>query len=257
MTPEDQADYERFKKLLDRLGKAIIMSAETETSEIIRRRLFEWGGLPDDAKKTAAAYADWVQDHRPQVPNWFPVDHATEAFTATYPFHPTLLSVFERKWQSLPRFQRTRGILRLLALWVSYAYQRGLSRALTRTPSSPWAPPRSTTRCSAPPSSSSSASRSSRAPSRPTSAARRTPTPCGSTTRRPRRSRRHGSTRRWRRRSSSSRTAAGSKAEATLPEIRLAVAEPDLDIGNVETVLEALSTTCYYLSAERTATGSA
>ena len=41
------------------------------------------------------------------------------------------------------------------------------------------------------------------------------------------------------------------KAEATLPEIRLAVAEPDLDVGNVETALEALSTTCYYLSAEK------
>ena len=41
------------------------------------------------------------------------------------------------------------------------------------------------------------------------------------------------------------------KAEATLPEIRLAVAEPDLDIGNVETALEALSTACYYLSADK------
>ena len=34
-----------------------------------------------------------------------------------------MLSVFERKWQSLPRFQRTRGVLRLLALWVAHAYQ--------------------------------------------------------------------------------------------------------------------------------------
>jgi hypothetical protein len=41
------------------------------------------------------------------------------------------------------------------------------------------------------------------------------------------------------------------KADATLPEIRLAAAEPDLDIGNVETALEALSTSCYYLSAEK------
>src|SRR5207244_9619926 len=40
-------------------------------------------------------------------------------------------------------------------------------------------------------------------------------------------------------------------AEATLPEIRLAVAEPDMDVGNIETSLEALSTTCYYLSAEK------
>ena len=38
-------------------------------------------------------------------------------------FHPAVLRVFEQKWQSLPRFQRTRGVLRMLALWVSHAYQ--------------------------------------------------------------------------------------------------------------------------------------
>ncbi len=42
-----------------------------------------------------------------------------------------------------------------------------------------------------------------------------------------------------------------SKTEATLPEIRLAVAEPDIEIGNIETVLETLSTTCYFLSSEK------
>ena len=38
------------------------------------------------------------------------------------------------------------------------------------------------------------------------------------------------------------------KAEATVPEIRLAVAEPGLDIGNIETVLETMGTSCYYLT---------
>src|SRR6266852_2187476 len=42
MSADDQSDYERFKKLLDRVGKAVVMSAESENSEIIRRRLFEW-----------------------------------------------------------------------------------------------------------------------------------------------------------------------------------------------------------------------
>ena len=37
------------------------------------------------------------------------------------------------------------------------------------------------------------------------------------------------------------------RTEATLPEIRLAVAEPTLEIANVETVLDELSTSCYYL----------
>ena len=130
MNAEDQSDYERFKKLLDRLGKAVIMSAEAETSEIIRRRLFDWDGtLDDDARKTVATYAEWVVDHRQQVPAWFPIDKARETFEATYPFHPMVLSVFERKWQALPRFQQTRGVLRLLALWVSRAYQAGYKGA--------------------------------------------------------------------------------------------------------------------------------
>src|SRR5262249_47123923 len=104
MNAEDVADFQRLDKLLDRLGKAVMMSAEAETSEIIRRRLFEWEGVPGDARKTAAAYAEWVVSHRQQVPNWFPFDHAREAFAATYPFHPLALSVFERKWIALPRF---------------------------------------------------------------------------------------------------------------------------------------------------------
>jgi|GEM_PF-5281769 len=125
MSADDQADYDRFKKLLDRLGKAVIMSAEAETSEIIRRRLFQWNGLPKEADRTIAALADWCVEHRNQIPGWFPVDSAREAFEATYPFHPVVLSVFERKWQQLPRRQQTRGILRLLALWVSKAYSEG------------------------------------------------------------------------------------------------------------------------------------
>ena len=50
MGAEDHADYERFKKMLDRLGKAIVTAAEAETSEIIRRRLFEWGGLSPEGR---------------------------------------------------------------------------------------------------------------------------------------------------------------------------------------------------------------
>ncbi|MGH9328291.1 MAG: helicase-related protein, partial [Terriglobia bacterium] len=135
MSADDQSDYERFKKLLDRVGKAVIMSAESETSEIIRRRLFEWDEnavtadgrvlLKRDAIGTCNEFGDWVKDHRQQVPEQFNFDGAREAFAATYPFHPCVLSVFERKWQGLPRFQQTRGILRLLALWVSHAFQDG------------------------------------------------------------------------------------------------------------------------------------
>ncbi|MER8395423.1 DUF499 domain-containing protein [Mesorhizobium sp. M1340] len=250
MTPEDEADFQRFEKLLDRLGKAMIMSAASETSEIIRRRLFEWGGLPDDAKKTAAEYADWVQTHRTQIPNWFPVDHAKDAFSATYPFHPALLSVFERKWQALPRFQQTRGVLRLLALWVANAYQAGFTGAhkdpLIGMGTAPLDDPLfrsaifeqlggaklegavTTDICG-----------------KKDSHAFRLDKESVDTIRKARLHQKVATTIFF------ESNGGQAKAEATLPEIRLAVAEPDLDVGNVETALEALSTTCYYLSAEK------
>ena len=80
------------------------------------------GMAPFDLRssKTVGEYAEWMTAHRHQLPSWFPVDNAREALAASYPFHPSVLSVFERKWQALPRFQQTRGILRLLALWVSH-----------------------------------------------------------------------------------------------------------------------------------------
>jgi len=128
MNAEDQADYDRFKKLLDRLGKPMFMSAETETNEIIRRRLFDWNVLPEDAKRTIGEYVTWLEEHKTQVN--FNVENARSEFEASYPFHPAVLSLFERKWQSLPRFQQTRGILRLLALWVSKVYSEGYKKTI-------------------------------------------------------------------------------------------------------------------------------
>lgn len=124
MTPEDEAEFQRLSQLLDRLSKAVLLSEKTEIAEIVRRRLFEEVGNPKEIVVTAKAYADWVRQHRTQLPEWLPIDQAEQIFRATYPLHPAVLSVFERKWQSLPRFQRTRAILRLLSLWVTHAWQR-------------------------------------------------------------------------------------------------------------------------------------
>jgi hypothetical protein len=41
------------------------------------------------------------------------------------------------------------------------------------------------------------------------------------------------------------------RTEATIPEIRLAVGCPELDLGNIETALDALTERCYYLTVER------
>jgi hypothetical protein len=41
------------------------------------------------------------------------------------------------------------------------------------------------------------------------------------------------------------------RGDASVPEARLAVAEPGLDIGNVETVLEGLASSCYFLTVDK------
>ncbi|MEI6786486.1 MAG: DUF499 domain-containing protein, partial [Verrucomicrobiota bacterium] len=259
MTTEDAADFTRFKKMLDRLGKPIIMSAEHETSEIIRRRLFEWDDravtadgkviLPKDALDTCAEYADWVVENRQQLPAWFPLDSARDAFAATYPFHPTLISVFERKWQELQRFQQTRGVLRLLALWVSNAYAQGFKGghkdALIGIGSAPMDESLfrtavfeqlgenklegavTTDICG-----------------KKDSHALRLDAEADETTRKARLHRKIATVILF------ESNGGQAKGEATQPEIRLAVAKPEIEIGHIEPALEALTEACFYLTVE-------
>jgi len=260
MTAEDQSDYERLKKMLDRVGKAVIMSAEAETSEIIRRRLFEWDPravsqngtvlLTRDAINTCNEYADWILDHRQQLPGWFPVDTAREAFAATYPFHPSLLSVFERKWQALPRFQQTRGILRLLALWIARAYQDGYKGAHRDPLIGLGSAPLDDSLFRAAAFEQLGESRlegvvTTDICGKKDSFALRLDKEAVDTVKKTRLHQKIAT-------SIFFESNGGQlRAEATVPEIRLAVAEPGLDIGNIETALEELESSCYFLSTER------
>ncbi len=250
MTAEDQSDYERLKKVLDRLGKAVIMSAEQETSEIIRRRLFEWYGLPDDAKRTASEYAEWSAEHKTQVPSWFAADSAREAILASYPFHPTVLSVFDRKWRALPRFQQTRGILRLLALWVSRAYHDGFQGAHKDPLITLGTAPLEDSFFRPAVLEQLGESRLEGAittdiAGKKDAHALRLDAEAVESIRKGRLHRKVATTIFF------ESNGGQARAEATLPEIRLAVAEPGLDIGNVETAVEALASACYYLAAEK------
>jgi hypothetical protein len=258
-TAEDEADEQRFKKMLDRLGKAVMMSAETETAEIIRRRLFEWDAraltqdgrvlLTQDAIETCKDYADWVVAHRLQLPSWFNADSAFEAFQATYPFHPTVLSVFERKWQVLPRFQRTRGVLRLLALWVARAYQDGYKGAQKDALIGLGTAPLDDANFRAAVFEQLGEGRLEGAVTtdicgKKESHAVRQDDEAVETIRKARLHRKAAGAIFF---ESNGGQASG---VATSPEIRLGVGEPDVDLGNVETVLETLRTACYYLTVE-------
>ena len=251
MNPDDERDHAALKKLLDRLGKAIMMSAETEIAEIIRRRLFEWWGMSEDARKTASAYAEWAIEHAQELTGVDP-ETAYEQFQACYPFHPSVLSVFERKWQSLPRFQRTRGILRLLALWVAHAYQEEHRKAsgepLITLGSAPLEDPifraamfeqLGSTELEIPVTTDIAGKKDAHAV--------RLDREATEAIKKASLHRKVAATILF----ESNGGMSQSKAEAALPEIRLGVGSPDLNLADVDNVLEGLVSTCYYLNWDR------
>ncbi len=117
-----------LQELFGRVQKVREPVQGDEVHEIIRRRLFvPFGEDTDDkttrAKKTNnrdATISEYLTDlkSRPQLPD-FAKEHAyAERFKQSYPFHPYFLDVLSRYVGANPKFQRTRGVLRILALVV-------------------------------------------------------------------------------------------------------------------------------------------
>ena len=142
MTDHDRVWQEKITKVVRRVARDLIANDEGEIAEVIRRRLFEDFEPKSKAKirEAAQAYAAWCYERRNQIPpEWTLVDstftdekvlqHLQHRFESCYPFHPATLSVFQRKWQTLPQYQQTRGTLSMLAQWVAWAYRDGYEKA--------------------------------------------------------------------------------------------------------------------------------
>ncbi len=140
MTEFDQQWLDKISKVVHRVAKDLIANDESEISEVVRRRLFEDLGKNGARKAVSKIYADWCFERRAQLPpEWTAVDTATTdakareilraRFEAAYPFHPATISVFQRKWQGLPHYQRTRGTLAMFAQWISWAAREAFRKA--------------------------------------------------------------------------------------------------------------------------------
>lgn len=124
-----------LQELFGRVQKVREPVQGDEVHEIIRRRLFLPFGQDTEDKGTRTKKANnrdasinaYVADlkTRPQVPD-FAKEHAyAERFKQSYPFHPYLLDVLNRYVGANPKFQRTRGVLRILALVVADLLKKG------------------------------------------------------------------------------------------------------------------------------------
>lgn len=142
MTEWDEKWQSSITKVVRRVARDLIVNDEGEVALVVKRRLFEdlTPKQKDKMKEAAKAYADWCFEHRNELPDeWRALDSgASDAkarevlrarFEACYPFHPATLSVFQRKWQTVPQYQQTRGTLAMLAQWVSWAFRDGWEKA--------------------------------------------------------------------------------------------------------------------------------
>lgn len=116
--------------LLARKELVLRASGEADLPKILARRLFKTGteGL-SERSAVAAKYAE-AADTAHSAGLDLPTDMLGAGFAktveATFPFHPDLIDVLDKRLSTIPNFQRTRGALRLLARAVRRIWENDL-----------------------------------------------------------------------------------------------------------------------------------
>lgn len=123
-TPEAQAILNSLQKRVSRVGADTQPVADDEIFEVIRRRLFEEVGDAATIQAVATKYSDLYQEFWSELPNNANKTEYKEKIIKSYPFHPELIDIFRVRWASHHDFQRTRGVLRLLASIISDLWKR-------------------------------------------------------------------------------------------------------------------------------------
>ena len=103
-----------------------------ESFEIVRRRIFK----PLSPEKVGARdlvvskFIDNYVKHSSMVPSEALQPSYPATMKAAYPIHPEMFDRLYQDWSTLERFQRTRGVLRLMATVVHALWNRGDQSAL-------------------------------------------------------------------------------------------------------------------------------
>ncbi len=126
---------ERGRAALDRLRNAVgrvesswrPASAE-EGFEIVRRRLFEPLIEGDQYKARDVVARAFFEMYRSQRQEFPPECHDADyekRLKAAYPIHPEVFDRLYTDWSTLVKFQRTRGVLRLMAAVIHSLWEKG------------------------------------------------------------------------------------------------------------------------------------
>ncbi len=121
-------EAEEVRTLVDELNqigrrqhKTVTPTSEDEVGQVLQHRLFE------DIDHTTAAsvsetYFQYYADSDRQFPQEANDAGYVDRLEQEYPFHPTIIDTLTEKIDTIPKFQRTRGALKLLARAVYYLW---------------------------------------------------------------------------------------------------------------------------------------
>jgi len=104
--------------------QAIWKPVSTEESfEIVRRRLFTEIRDQDTRDTVCRAFADWYVMHADDLPGETQEGRYYDRLRSAYPIHPEVFERLYQDWSALPNFQRTRGVLKLMARVIHRLWQ--------------------------------------------------------------------------------------------------------------------------------------
>lgn len=98
-----------------------------EAFEIVRRRLFSSMTDQRAVEETCRAYADTYLQNAGEFPPETQESRYLERLRESYPVHPAIFDALYNVWSSFDKFQRTRGVLRLMAKTIHKLWTDGNS----------------------------------------------------------------------------------------------------------------------------------
>ena len=119
---------DRLRNVVGRVESSWRPASAEEGFEIVRRRLFE--PLADQAQfkdrdVVARAFAELYRtQHQEFPPECHDADYERR-IKAAYPIHPEIFDRLYTDWSTLVKFQRTRGVLRLMAAVIHSLWEKG------------------------------------------------------------------------------------------------------------------------------------
>ena len=119
---------DRLRNVVGRVESSWRPASAEEGFEIVRRRLFEPLSDPaqfKDRDVVARAFAELYRTQQAEFPPECRDADYEKRLKAAYPIHPEIFDRLYTDWSTLVKFQRTRGVLRLMAAVIHSLWERG------------------------------------------------------------------------------------------------------------------------------------